>query len=72
MTKDTPGMQGERSRNQNGQLRTKRGDTHVGTLEEKYNRDFNSRSDKHLDTLLKERGVKSLNDLLHHASGTER
>lgn len=30
MANDTPGMRGIRSRNEDGQLRQKRGDTHVG------------------------------------------
>jgi hypothetical protein len=65
MAKDAPGMRGIRSRNQGGQLRRKRGDTHVGTIERQYGVDFGGRSDKHLETLLRERGAKSLNDLLH-------
>jgi hypothetical protein len=31
MTKDAPRMRGYRSRNEDGELRQKRGDTHVGT-----------------------------------------
>lgn len=62
---DTPGMAGCRSRNEKGPLREKRGDTFVGTIEEKYGVDFGVRSDMHLDTLLEEKGVDSLNDLLH-------
>lgn len=65
MAKDAPGMRGDRSRNADGQLRQKRGDTHVGTIEEKYDIDFGVRSDMHLGTLLEKRGVASLNDLLH-------
>ncbi len=62
---DAPGMRGDRSRNDSGPLRKKRGDTHVGTVEEQYGRDFDVRSDMHLSTLLEQRGVDSLNDLLH-------
>lgn len=58
-------MKGNRSRNESGQLRQKRGDTHIGTIEEQYGVDLGHRSDMHLDTLLKEKGVDSLNDLLH-------
>jgi len=61
---DAPGMKGPRSRNQNGELREKRGDTHVGTIEKKYGQDFNVRSDMHLDTLLAKEGVDSLSKLL--------
>ncbi len=64
MSKDAPGMRGERSRNESGELRQKRGDTHVGTIEGKYGRDFNVRSDMRLDTLLKREGAASLSDLL--------
>ena len=61
---DAPGMKGPRSRNDDGQLRQKRGDTHVGTLEKRYGVDLGARSDAHLDTILKREGVDSLNDLL--------
>lgn len=62
---DAPGMNGYRSRNNDGELRQKRGDTHMGTIEQQYGRDFGVRSDKHLDTFLQENNVSSLNDLLH-------
>lgn len=65
MAKDAQGMRGHRSRNNSGPLRRKRGDTHVGTIEERYGVDFGVRSDMHLETLLQERGAASLNDLLH-------
>lgn len=61
---DAPGMRGPRSRTGDGTLREKRGDTHVGTIEQQYGRDFGVRSDMRLDTLLKREGVDSLNDLL--------
>jgi len=58
-------MPGCRSRNDgNGRLRGKRGDTHVGTIEEKYQKDFGVRSDMHLSTLLRKEGASSLSDLL--------
>jgi hypothetical protein len=66
MVKDAPDMKGQRSRNADGRLRQKRGDTHVGTIEEQYDVDFGVRSDMHLDTLLKRKGAESLDDLLHH------
>jgi hypothetical protein len=69
MAKDAPGMRGYRSRNQDGQLRDKRDDTHVGTIERQYNRDFGVRSDMHLGTLLERTGEASLNDLLRGGKG---
>ncbi len=64
MKKDAPGMKGYRSRNQDGELREKRGDTHMGTIEKHYGRNFNVRSDMHLDTYLSTNDIESLNDLL--------
>jgi len=64
MSKDAQGMKGYRSRNQGGELREKRGDTHMGTIEQQYGRNFNVRSDMHLDTFLNEQNIASLNDLL--------
>ena len=61
---DAPRMKGERSRNDDGQLRQKRGDTHAGTIEEMYNVDLAVRRDKHLENVLREGGFDSLNDLL--------
>lgn len=69
MAKDAPGMRGIRSRNQGGHLRDKRDDTHVGTIEKKYDRDFGVRSDKQLGNFLKEKGVASLNDLIQSDLG---
>lgn len=63
-SKDAPGMRGLRPRDLGGQLRQKRGDTHMGTVEKRYNRDFKVRSDMRLDTYLKKTGTKSLNDLI--------
>jgi len=62
---DAPGMKGERSRNNDGQLREKRGDTHIGTIEKKYNIDLNVRSDMHLDSYLEKNNINSLNDLIN-------
>lgn len=64
MSRDARGMNGTRSRNVDGQLRRKRDDTHVSTIEQTYGRDFGVRSDMELGTLLKRRGAASLNDLL--------
>ncbi len=62
---DAPGMKGNRSRTESGPLRRKRADTHVGTIEQRYGRDFDVRSDMELGTLLQREGKSSLNDLLH-------
>jgi len=64
MAQDAAGMKGYRSRNKDGQLRDKRDDTHVSTLERLYGRDFGVRGDMHLDTLLEKYGKDSLNDLI--------
>jgi len=58
-------MPGYRSRNQDGRLRDKRDDTHMGTIEKQYGRDFGVRSDMELGNFLKKNNVASLNDLLH-------
>ena len=65
MPKDAPGMKGYRTRNQNGPLRDKRNDTHIGTIEKKYGINFHVRSDMHLGTYLEEYNKKSLNDLIN-------
>lgn len=64
MAKDAPGMKGYRSRNENGHLRQKREDTHVGTIEKQYDRNFSVKSNMHLGTLLKREGKDSLSDML--------
>ncbi len=64
MSKDAEGMKGYRPRNETGELRRKRGDTHVSTIEKTYNKDFGVRSDMHLGTLLKKEKVTSLDKLL--------
>lgn len=69
MAKDAPGMRGYRSRNQSGELRDKRNDTKVKTIEKKYDRDFGVRGDMQLGTLLKITGQRSLNDLIHSDIG---
>ena len=63
-SKDAPGMRGNRPRDLSGELRQKRSDTHMGTIEKQYDRDLGVRSDMHLGTYLKKTGVKSLNDLI--------
>lgn len=69
MPKDAPGMRGTRGRNESGRLRDKRDDTLVGTIEEKYNRNFGVRSDMQLGTLLEKTGKASLNDLIESKLG---
>ena len=66
---DAPGMRGDRSRNQNGLLRDKRDDTRMGTIEKKYNRDFEVRSDMTLGTYLQKNNIASLNDLINSNKG---
>lgn len=65
MSQDAAGMRGYRSRNQNGLLRDKRDDTHMGTIEQKYGIDLDVRSDMHLGNYLQEHKIKSLNDLIN-------
>jgi len=60
-----PGLSG-RERNQDGTLRRKRGDTHLGTLEEKYGEISDRRSDTHLKTLEKDCGADSLSGVLRN------
>lgn len=72
MAKDAEGMKGYRSRNNDGQLRDKRNDTHMGTIEEKYNRDFGVRSDMELGTYLEKNNIESLNDLIHSDKGKKK
>jgi len=61
---DAPGMRGYRSRDHSGPLRQKRSDTHMGTIEKQYGKDFKVRSDMQLGTYLKKTGKDSLNDLI--------
>lgn len=65
MAKDATGMRGYRPRNKNGLLRDKRDDTHIGTIEKKYNLDLGVRSDMHLGNFLKQKNISSLNDLVN-------
>lgn len=64
MVDDAPGMRGIRSRDENGELRRKRSDTHAATIEREYDVNLGVRSDMHLGTLLKTHGVQSLDELL--------
>ena len=62
---DAPGMKGERGRNDDGQLRKKRSDTFIGTIEKQYEIDLEVRSDMHLGNYLKKNNIASLNDLIN-------
>jgi hypothetical protein len=65
------GMHTDRTRDDNGELRQKRGDTLVGNIEREYDVDFGRRSDMRLDTLRRETGLTSIQDLLKHAREQE-
>lgn len=62
---DASGMKGQRSRNQDGQLRKKRSDTHMGSVEKNYDIELNVRSDMHLGNFLVRNGYSSLSQLLN-------
>ena len=62
-------MRGYRSRDEDGQLRDKRDDTHMGTIERQYGRDFGVRSDMQLGNFLEQQGFKSLHALLQSRLG---
>ncbi len=63
------GMHTDRTRNEDGELRQKRGDTLVGHLEREYGVDFGVRSDMRLDTLRQQTGLTSIEELLRFARG---
>ena len=62
--KDAAWMKWQRSRNQNWELRQKRADTHIKTIEEKYKIDLHVNWNMHLWTYLKKNNINSLNDLI--------
>jgi hypothetical protein len=63
-------MAGCRARNEgDGQLRAKRSDTHVSTIEAKYGVDLGMRGDAHLRTALNRYRVNSLSQLLKAVRG---
>lgn len=55
-----------RSRDEDGEIRRKRGDTRIDTLRDTYGPDFGNgyRGDTHLETLLEREGVDSLSAYL--------
>ncbi len=67
MSRRSSGLRSLRSRNQDGRFRAKRSDTHVGTVEGTYGRDYGGRSDKHLGTLLRQRAARTLSRLLRRS-----
>jgi hypothetical protein len=60
-------MHTDRTRDNDGELRQKRGDTHVGNIEREYGVDFGVRSDMRLDTLRERAGLNSIEDLISRA-----
>lgn len=64
MSKDAPGMRGNRSRNADGELRQKRGDTLAGTIERQYGVDLGVRSDCTLETLRQRTGETSISGII--------
>jgi hypothetical protein len=72
MAQDAPGMKGQRSRNQDGQLRDTRDDKLVRTLEDQYERDFGVRGDMQVGTLLDRTGMPSVKKLLESELGKKR
>jgi len=54
------------------QFRRKRSDTKMGTVEKKYGRDFDVRSDKRLGNYLNDQGYSSLSDLLSKDAGKNK
>ncbi|HJW53978.1 MAG TPA: hypothetical protein VJ577_01770 [Burkholderiaceae bacterium] len=65
-TKHFPKGLDNRMRDQDGEIRKKRGDTQVGTLRKAYGQEFAQgyRSDARLDTVLKREGLDTLDQLL--------
>ncbi len=57
-------MTGSRSRNVTGELRRKRGDTKVETIEQQYHVDFGVRGDMQLDSLRQKLGEDEIAKLL--------
>lgn len=66
MEKDCDTGLDQRCRDEDGRIRRKRSDTHVGSLRREYGEDFAAgiRSDAMLGTVLKKSGVESLSQYL--------
>jgi hypothetical protein len=65
------GMNTNRTRDDNGQLRQKRADTLVGNIEREYDVDFGVRSDMELGTLRQQIGLTSIDALVNKAREDE-
>ncbi len=63
-----PKMTGQRARNITGELRRKRGDTLVETVEEMYHVDFGVRGDMKLETLREKFGEEEIAKLIKKGS----
>jgi hypothetical protein len=61
---DDPKMAGQRARDLTGELRKKRADTTVGTIEQLYGVDLHRRSDMTLGALRKELGETGIKKLM--------
>ena len=61
------GMRGNRSRDDDGELRRKRGDTHIGSIEREYDVDLGVPSDMHLETYREQTGLESVKDIVDQA-----
>lgn len=61
---DAPGMSGQRSRNADGQLRQKRGDTQARTLEQEYGVKLNVPWNTRLDTMREKTGSTSVREVI--------
>jgi len=59
---------GDRQQTEHGQIRRKRGDTLIETVEEEYGVDFGVRGDTKLSTYLEENGFSSLSKALKKVS----
>jgi hypothetical protein len=57
-------MRGQRSRNRDGELRQKRGDTYAKTIEENYRVNLGVRSDMKLETLRKLTGETAIERII--------
>lgn len=65
MAKDAAWMRWNRSRNNDWELRQKRSDTLIWTIEKQYWIDLWVRSDMELWNYLKKNNIESLNDLIN-------
>jgi len=61
---DAPGMRGDRSRNADGQLRDKRDDTKIGTIENSTGLNFKQEATCTWELISSCITIKSLNDLI--------